>query len=338
MGWPTVDGNRTAMQLGENFVLCSPSSNQIVTCYPPGIDRAFKDHKNWLRDEAQSQLFAFYGQNVSSTNGSDWQRHRKITAAAFNEYSMQQVWKESIRRAVTLNLTGESDRTLGRLRSTFDVLAMHVLAVVGFGQHMILTSVPPGHQESFIQCLGFILKHITLTLIFNGLQAPDFLLPRVLRCLKVSVADLRLYMEELVLRSMQLSSTKEPQSRPISLLEAMVRANEAEKQQLPESISRPSYLTESELYGNLFVFNLAGYETTASTLTFALPFLATNSEVQDWIIEEVDTYYTTSSDHDYAATYPKLVRCLAWMHEHFALQALHQCLYDHPQLHKNFPS
>lgn len=166
-----------------------------------------------------------------------------------------------------------------------------------------------------MQCLGFILKRIILRLVFHGLKAPDFLLPHVLRSLTTS-AEFRLYMEELVLHQIQVTSRKRSLSPSTSLLEAMVSANEAERQQLQKDTGgRPSYLTESELYGNLFVFNLAGYETTASTMTFALSFLATDSEMQKWIIEEVDTYYTKSSQSDYAATYPKLVRCLAWMCE-----------------------
>ncbi|KIX06449.1 uncharacterized protein Z518_04425 [Rhinocladiella mackenziei CBS 650.93] len=335
MGWPTVDEDRTSRRLGENFVLCSPSSNQIVTCYPPGIDRVFGDHKNWPQPEAQSQIFAFYGQNVSSTNGADWQRHRKITASAFNEHSMHQVWKESIKRASDLDLDlGHGTRTLAAIRSTFDVLAMHVLAVVGFGQDTPLTSIPPGHRESLMQCLGFILQHVVLTLIFNGLKAPDFMLPSVLRRLKVSVAEFRLYMEESVLRQMQAS--KAPSGRPKSLLEAMVNANEAEKQQLLVP-GRPSCLTESELYGNLFVFNLAGYETTASTMTFALPFLAMHPEIQDWVIEEIDAHYAGSHDRDYAATYPKLVRCLAWMYETLRLASPAPLLVRTPTVPQDLP-
>lgn len=99
MGWPTVDGNRTSLRLGENFVLCSPSGSQIVTCYAPCLDRIFKDHKNWLQPKTQSQLFTIYGQNVSSTSGPDWQRHRKITTAAFTENTMKQVWDESVTQA-----------------------------------------------------------------------------------------------------------------------------------------------------------------------------------------------------------------------------------------------
>lgn len=315
MGWPTVDGNRTTLRLGETFVLCSPFSNQIVTSYPPTIDHVLKNHRNWPQPPAQAQLFSFFGQNVSSTNGSEWQRHRKITASAFNENSMHQVWNESIKRSKELNLGSESARTLGQIRSTFDVLALHVLTAVGFGQDMPLNTIPPGHRLSLVDSLKYILQHILLSVIFNGLNAPDVFLPGTLRRLKISVAETRLYMKEQVLRHMQSSSLEKPQSRITGLLESMVRANETEKQQLQNSTGRPSYLTDSELYGNIFVFNLAGFETTASSMTFALSFLAAHPEIQDWISEEVDAHFTTSDDHDYATIYPRSIRCQAVMYE-----------------------
>ena len=314
MGWPTADGNKTVVRLGENFVLVSPSSNQLVSCYPAGIQHVFRDPRRFIAPESQSQLFAVYGQNVSSTNGADWQRHRKITALAFTEKTFHHVWAEAIKRTKDIDFINPI-RTLSGIRSTFDVLAMHVLVSVGFGQDTSLTAVPPGHRESLMESLGFILRHIILTIIFSGLKAPDFLLPNALKRLKVAVADFRLYMEEAVLRHMQQQTSTKARTGTTSLLEAMVNANEAEKQQLQSHTGRPSYLTESELYGNLFVFNLAGYETTASSFTFALSYLATNPDKQKWVTEEIDAHYRAANSRPYDEIYPKLVRCQALMYE-----------------------
>lgn len=316
MGWPTVDGNRTSVRLGENYIVCSPYSNQIVTSYPPGVDRIYRGQKNWRQLESQAKLFTLYGENLLTTNGSDWQRHRKITAPAFNENCMRQVWEEASKRAAALNLMEESDQTWGETRSTFDVLTMRVLAMIALGQdNAMLTSIPPGHRESLMQCLGVILRHVTLTIVFNINNAPEFLLPGVLRRLKRSVAEFRLYMEESVFRQMSLRKENQPQSRAGGLLEAILRANEAEKQMQEKSTRQRSYLTDSELYGNLYIFNIAGFETTSASMSYALSFAAATPEIQDWLVEEIDAHYTNSSDRDYATTYPKLVRCLAWMYE-----------------------
>lgn len=80
-------------------------------------------------------------------------------------------------------------------------------------------------------------------------------------------------------------------------------------------VYRFSYLSESKLYGNLFVLNVAGFETTASAMLFALSFLALHEDIQKWVIDEVDCYYTTSESQNYAEVYPNLVRCLACLYE-----------------------
>ncbi|KAG9664695.1 putative cytochrome P450, partial [Aureobasidium melanogenum] len=135
------------------------------------------------------------------------------------------------------------------------------------------------------------------------------MLPSTLKRLKLSVSEFRVYMRDLVRKETQ-SSTKRA-----NLLSALVSANEAAKSEVGDKPvqGRPKYLTEEELWSNLFVFNLAGFETTASALSFALPYIAAYPETQQWMMEEVDQSYT--QDSDYTETFPKLMRCLAWMHE-----------------------
>lgn len=48
-------------------------------------------------------------------------------------------------------------------------------------------------------------------------------------------------------------------------------------------------LTVEEITGNAILFLLAGYDTTASTMTFMTYSLATNPECQDRLIEEIDS-------------------------------------------------
>ncbi|KAI1610189.1 putative cytochrome P450 [Exophiala viscosa] len=281
IGWPTEDGYKTVSRLGD-----------LVTTYPPAIERIYKDTKTFIRPDPFTQIFAFYGQNLTSQNGQGWQRHRKITAPAFNEQNMRYVWDE---------LHNE------HLRSDFELLAMHVLTAVGFGQDSAsLTSTPPGHRLTLMQALSFILRHIFTTIIFGNIKIPDALLPSVLRQLKVAVAEFRLYMQEAVLQQMNQKGSKDR----TSLLGAMVSANEAEKQVQSEvPSSRASYLTDDELYGNIFLFKVAGFETTA------VPYLAAYPEIQDWVREEVDAVLPAKGTVDYAQTYPKLVRCLAVLYE-----------------------
>merc|ERR1712000_215573 len=76
-------------------------------------------------------------------------------------------------------------------------------------------------------------------------------------------------------------------------------------------------LTDEEVYGNLFIYNLAGHDTTAATLHFALTLLAVYPQWQTWIAEEIDAVYKADKSglFYYEETFPKLTRVLALMYE-----------------------
>lgn len=321
LGWPMRDGTKTTYQLGENFILVSPTCNQIVTSYPPAVDAIFKDHRRWIRPEAFGQLLAIYGQNLISTNGTEWQRHRKITGSAFNEITMRRVWEKAGQTSITaLEYTDKPEQNMTDMRAGLEVLALGVLTAVAFDQDTNLSKISSGHRQTLIECLSLILKNVFVSIALVKIKVPDKLLPKFVQRLKVSISEFRIYMEEAVLRQKQLSASDYQGSRGKSLLEAMIIANEVNRQDLELQSShgkstKSSHLTDSELYGNLFIFNLAGFETTAGTMTFALPYLAAYPDVQDWVTQEVDASYTTSKDNSYEEVYPKLVRCLALMYE-----------------------
>jgi cytochrome P450 len=50
-----------------------------------------------------------------------------------------------------------------------------------------------------------------------------------------------------------------------------------------------------EIEANSLTFFIAGYDTTANTLSFACYCLATNPEIQDKVFEEIDTVLTEVS-------------------------------------------
>ncbi|XP_041114004.1 bifunctional cytochrome P450/NADPH--P450 reductase 1-like [Polyodon spathula] len=50
-------------------------------------------------------------------------------------------------------------------------------------------------------------------------------------------------------------------------------------------------LTEDEIMGQAFIFLLAGYETTSSTLAFAAYLLAIHQDCQEKLQREVDEFY-----------------------------------------------
>jgi len=58
---------------------------------------------------------------------------------------------------------------------------------------------------------------------------------------------------------------------------------------------------------------LAGFDTTANTMAYALMHLAIQPELQNWLYEEISKVCPETSEMNYADTFPKLRRCLAFM-------------------------
>jgi cytochrome P450 len=66
----------------------------------------------------------------------------------------------------------------------------------------------------------------------------------------------------------------------------------------------------------MFMLNFAGHDTTAHTFTFAMYFIAANPDVQDWLSEEIRAVLGDDpAERKYAASFPRLKRCLAVMLE-----------------------
>ncbi|XP_051499974.1 thromboxane-A synthase [Apus apus] len=68
------------------------------------------------------------------------------------------------------------------------------------------------------------------------------------------------------------------------------RQNEARLAGKASSAKVRKTLTEDEIAGQAFLFLIAGYETTTSTLSFATYLLATNPECQQRVLQEVDEF------------------------------------------------
>lgn len=64
----------------------------------------------------------------------------------------------------------------------------------------------------------------------------------------------------------------------------MLEANEDEK------TNGRGYLKRNELYGNLFVINLAGFDTTFYAILFSIALLAVHPKHQEWARQDIHTY------------------------------------------------
>lgn len=198
-------------------------------------------------------------------------------------------------------------------------LSLHVLSGAGFGQSYKFeghtersdTSVSANYKSS----LQMILENCVLIMALG----PSFLakarawLPATWKLAKLAdtCAAFQRYMTDQYEKEKRATSAREKTRAAKTLMSSLVSASQAE-----DRSGNGNGLSESEIYGNMFMLNFAGHDTTAHTFTFAMYFLAANPDVQDWLSEEIRAVLGDDpAQWKYAASFPRLKRCLAVMLE-----------------------
>lgn len=316
-------------QYGDAFVICSPAGIELMINDPEAVVEISAQHKAWLKPQPVYLVFDIYGPTVLSVNGEEWQRHRRITNPTFRESNNNLVWTESLKQArqmldARIN-QHQSKATVDEFRKDSVLIALHVLSAAGFGHSYDfsggLRQVPEGHKQSFSDALMYLLTNILPLAIFSDIKAPKWLLPAKITRLLECKEDFRLYLKETIAYT-RATTQGGGGGQSADLVSALVEADEAAKREQKTTNAyggKPMHLTDDELNGNLFIFNLAGFETTANALSYTFPYLARSPQVQEWVSEEIDAVMQGSSgdgDLDYETAFPQLIRCLAVMVRH----------------------
>ncbi|KAI9813048.1 MAG: hypothetical protein M1827_004268 [Pycnora praestabilis] len=326
IGWSFDDKYHVHEKLGDAFVLVTPGDNEIHICNASTLDEVFSRKDDFPKPTAMYKPLECFGRNVDTVGGKDWQRHRKITTRPFNERNSSLVWIESLRQSQDMLKWWIHHGVKGADSTTEDTvtLALHVLTSAGFGIsysfHHDRTIKPAGHTMSYRDALAIVLADPLVVFLVPHRLLSLRLLPANLRKVGKAIQEYRRYMADMVKRQ-RLLLTKRDYGTD-SLMGALVRASEDAQQTSIIGESSSQGLTDDEIYGNIFIYNLAGHETTANTLGFSILLLAAHPEIQDWLAEEVNHVLGDREgieEWEYAKAFPRLQRCLALMYESLRL-------------------
>lgn len=233
---------------------------------------------------------------------------------------------------------GSCDRT----RSSFVVLnaregilkfALHVICGAGFGVKLPFKptpeathkdiqalfkdaqSPPAGYHYTFRSLMEYMNHHVRSVFLANGVL-PKWI-PRALLPLYKPDFDAHDDLQS-YLRAMVTSAELQGSQNDHNLLEEIVNARngEPEKAKTGNGTSSAGF-SEEEIHGNLYIFTVAGHETTATTLRYALVLLALNPGVQDELHQEIRQALCDEplepEEWDYSRVFPKLVAPLCVM-------------------------
>ena len=318
MGWTFNDKYALHDELGDLFSIVSPGGIEVVVADPDTAHAVLTRRKDYIKPAAMYEQLNVFGPNLNTVEGEDWQRHRRLTAPSFNEKTSSLVWNEASRQARDMIASWSQQGSGGTKDTVGDTatLALHVLTSAGFGVSYSfgqgVQNLSPGHAMTYRDSLSLCLRNVITFSIFPKKFLSSKFLPNKLRKLGQAAQEFQQYMEETLAR--ERSSAPDRQSGSGNLMSALVRASEEAKQSTLDGKQSRLGFTDDEIYGNIFVYNLAGHESTANTVATALVLLAAYPQYQDWLSEEIDSVFVTSSEPwQYEKAFPRLHRCLAVM-------------------------
>ncbi|KAH8732658.1 cytochrome P450 [Phaeosphaeriaceae sp. PMI808] len=305
------DGAKLHDELGHCFIVVSPGLNVLCTSDAKTIEHVLKKWRDFVKPDNVNEILGTFGQNVDTSNGEDWTRHRKLTASCFTERASSTVWTEALRQCEPLlaKLLSSQEKYNNSIIKDTSTLALNVISSVAFENHQV-NEPTDGHTLSLREALLTVmstsispaLSSIMPWLSSSGLQT---LLPPSIKQLLTAMREFRGYMDEIIVRERAKSITV-ADAKP-TLISTLLRANHAANQ------DTKARLSDIELRGNMFIFTVGGLESTAITLSYALALLAMNPEIQDWVTEEVDEVMRGKEDVEYAKAFPKLNRVMCIM-------------------------
>lgn len=84
---------------GKVFIHVTPGMNELHSIDPEANAQILSRRKDFEKPEKILKSVILYGDSITSVTGSEWQRHRRITAPPFNERNCRLVWDESLDQA-----------------------------------------------------------------------------------------------------------------------------------------------------------------------------------------------------------------------------------------------
>lgn len=273
----------------------------------------------------KKEILEVYGPCISTASWTDWPRHRKVLATPFNENVMKYVWQESLGQARDMLKSWTQDTKLGSISTAKDTrnLSLNVLAATGFRKSYKFHSSNELQSEKKsgeeLEAQGY--RDALQTVLDNTIPimiAPSFafklpFLPRSWKRIGQAATEFKKYMENMLKEETVLF--EEGKAGSGSLMTSFVRALGVSKKEAAINSSKQQShkgLSVEEIFGNIFVINFAGHDTTANTLAFSMILLAAHPEVQEWCSEELQAVLSSDDDiWEYELFFEKLKRCRA---------------------------
>ncbi|MCJ1312047.1 hypothetical protein MMC25_005721 [Agyrium rufum] len=302
-GWHFEDKAASHEKYGPVWAIVTPRDIWIHVADPIAIQEVFARREDFLRLPEMYRMLDL-----------------KAVAAPFNESIMNLVWSESLRQTdqVLDDWTSARHGVQSFAKDT-RTLSLNVLAAIGFRQSYDFgssESIMMDGPQSYRDALQTVLDNAILLMVvpWKVLQMP--LMPKSWAHIGHAAQSFQKHMTQMLDDELSLSKQGIPGIGGLmtSFVQAIHTREKAAATSKDIVGGRPlPGLSVEETYGNIFVLNFAGHDTTANSLAFAMLQLAVDEDVQEWVGEELREVFEKGSDEDwnYKTSFLALKRCRA---------------------------
>ncbi|KIO32308.1 hypothetical protein M407DRAFT_215219 [Tulasnella calospora MUT 4182] len=224
-------------------------------------------------------LLMLYGDNLLTTEGETWSRHRRLANPSFAEASIRYVWEQTVRIMDEMfDDWGEnSSKGIPHVPDLTKEITLLILGAVAFGQETHWESgpgsPPDGHKMTFRQAVGIVSERIALRVALPSWIWGNKETRSTIQDSAIGYAELEQYMEE-----MMDEQSKVGFDGRRDIFSQLVRAT-------GEDIH--DRLSTRDVIGNTFIFLIAGHETTAHATAYLFGLLALEHDIQEELYNHI---------------------------------------------------
>ncbi|MDB5550938.1 MAG: cytochrome [Rhizobium sp.] len=218
-------------------------------------------------------LYQILGNGVFVSNGEVWKRQRRMMNPAFEFARISEVFPLMMQAAEAMK--ARLDAVADGREVSIDFEMTHVTADIIF-RTIFSEPIPPEDAESIFTAFNNYQELAYIHGVWNMAGLPQALsIPR-LRAIR-HARNIRGPLARMVRKRMELLETN-PETKPQDILQSLIEARDGDG----------SKFTEKELIDQIAVMFLAGHETSASALSWALYLIASDRDVQDRMHAETE--------------------------------------------------
>ncbi|KAL2833611.1 cytochrome P450 [Aspergillus pseudoustus] len=343
--WRLVGKHRRLhAKYGDMFVIVSPGNVSLEIADANVATQIMERSKcDFGKPRWPYAVLNIFGENVLSSDGATWRRHRKAVASQFTSSIHAQVWSKSViltRELLNFRLNNADSSSTMTLISDIDSLALRILVSVAFGvpAHLWDGSQQHQHRLEHLQSItrqgkGSLQFSVSLQKVITNLTKLVVLSEQVMRIGPQSWRELnwaqnhvRKSLEHIVEEETELQRQQTRNDtagtgddEPCTIISKLVKLGVSSghdtviKKELEASVS----LSKDEIVGNAFVLALAGTSSTADSLKYSIVHMAMYPDIQEWMIQDIDAAFEDVADDEWEMTalVPRLIAPLCVMME-----------------------